>query len=124
MEEKMPNINVAGGLNGNMTFGDNYGSIKNVQDSYNTNQPSEKQSLADAAEEIQRLLKQLEETNPTATELEQISYVNVATQPVLKHRAVAALKKGGEAAIDEFIQENKYFKVMKAIAKGWLQPNS
>lgn len=79
--------------------------------------------LAEAAAEIQKLLKQLEETNPTATEAQQIAYVNIATEPELKQRAIAALQQGGETAIDEFVLENKYLKVIKAIAKGWLQPN-
>jgi hypothetical protein len=90
----------------------------------NINISEQKQTLAEAAAEIQRLLKQLEETNPTATEPEQVAYVNVGTKPELKQRAVAALKAGGETAIDEFFLENKYLKVGKAIVKGWLQPNS
>lgn len=80
-------------------------------------------SLAEAAVEIQKLLEQLEKTNPTATESEQIAYVNIATKPELKQRAIAALQQGGETALDEFVLENKYLKVVKAIAKGWLQPN-
>jgi hypothetical protein len=39
-------------------------------------QSQQKQTLSDAAEEIQQLLKQLEKTNPTATEAEKIVYVN------------------------------------------------
>jgi len=90
---------------------------------YNYASP-EKQSLAEAAAEIQRLLKQLEETNPSATEAEQIAYVNVAAKPDLKQRAIAALKAGGDTAIDEFFLENKYLKVGKAIVKAWIQPGS
>lgn len=36
---------------------------------------SQKQDLAEAAAEIQRLLKQLEETNPTATEKQKEAYI-------------------------------------------------
>jgi serine/threonine protein kinase len=89
----------------------------------NINAPEEKQTLAEAAAEIQRLLKQLEETNPTATEPEQVTYINLATKPDFKQRTIAALKAAGETAIDEFFLENKYLKVGKAIVKGWLQPN-
>lgn len=89
---------------------------------YNYASP-EGQTLAEAADEIQRLLKQLEETNPTATESEQITYVNVAAKPDLKQRAIAALKAGGDTTIDEFFLENKYLKIGKAVIKGWLQPN-
>jgi hypothetical protein len=80
-----------------------------------------KQTLAEAACEIQRLLKQLEETNPSATESQKVVYVDVATTPDLKQRTIAALKEGGETAIEEFFLENKYLKVGKAIIKGWLQ---
>lgn len=88
------------------------------------NNQGEKQSLAEAAAEIQRLLRQLEETNPTATESEQVSYVNVATKPDLKKKTIAALKAGGETAIDEFVLENKFLKVGKSVLKGWLEADS
>lgn len=87
---------------------------------YNYESP-EKQTLAEAAEEIQHLLKQLEETNPTAPEIDQIAYVNAATKSELKQRAISALKAGGESAIDEFLIENKYLKVCKAVVKAWLE---
>jgi uncharacterized protein YjbI with pentapeptide repeats len=84
----------------------------------------ERQSLAKAAAEIQRLLRQLEVTNPTATELEQVSYVNVAIKPDLRKRAIAALKVGGETIIDQFVLENKWLRVVKSVAKGWLKAES
>ena len=84
----------------------------------------ERQTLAEAAAEIQRLLKQLEATNPSATEIEQVAYVNVAAKPDLKQRAISALKAGGDTAIDEFFLENKYLKVGKAVVKAWIQPGS
>ncbi|NES97531.1 MAG: hypothetical protein F6K32_20400 [Desertifilum sp. SIO1I2] len=68
---------------------------------------------------MQQLLVQLEKTNPTATESEQISYVNIATQSSFKQRTVAALKAGGETALDQLILENKYLKIVKAVIKGW-----
>lgn len=81
-----------------------------------------KKTLAEAADEIQRLLKQLERTNPTATEIEKVAYVNDETTPSFKHRVFGALQASGETAIDEFILDNKYLKVVKATVKGWLQP--
>jgi hypothetical protein len=84
--------------------------------------PSEQnQTLVGAIDEIQRLLKQLEETNPAATEAEQVAYVNIATKSNLRQRVATALKEGGETVIDEFVLENKYLKVIKAIIKGWLR---
>jgi len=46
------------------------------------------------------------------------------TTPSFKRRVVGALQAGGETAIDEFVLENKYLKVAKAVMKGWFQPNS
>ena len=82
---------------------------------------SDKQTLAEAAEEIQKLLVQLEQANPSATYSEMIAYVNDETTPILKRRTTSALKACGEAAIDEFVLENKFLKVLKATVKGWLE---
>lgn len=79
------------------------------------------QTLAEAAKEIQNLLNQLERANPTASEDEQITYINDETTRSFQRRVAGALREGGEAAIDEFILENKYLKVIKAILKGWMQ---
>jgi hypothetical protein len=78
-------------------------------------------TLAEAATEIQQLLKQLEGISPTTTETEKITYINDETTPSFKRRVVGALQASGETAIDEFILENKYLKVAKAAVKGWLQ---
>jgi hypothetical protein len=83
-------------------------------------QSEQKVTLAEAAAEIQKLLKQLEIKNPTATEREKIAYVNVQTNPDIKQRAISALKAGGETAIEEFLA-NPYVNVGKAIIKGWIQ---
>ncbi len=81
----------------------------------------QKQTLAKAAAEIQQLLKQLEKTNPTATESEKITYVNDETTPSFKRRVVGALQAGSEVAIEEFL-DNPYINVGKAIVKGWTKP--
>jgi len=93
-----------------------------VKDSFKTETANEK-TLFETVTEIQRLLKQLEQTNPTATEPEQVAYINIATNSDLKQRAIAALKAGGETAFDEYVLESKWLKVVKSIAKGWLQSN-
>jgi len=84
-------------------------------------QSEQKQTLAAAAEEIQNLLRQLEQTNPSATQSEMVAYVNDETTPSLKRRTSSALRACGEAAIDEFVLENKFLKVIKATVKGWLE---
>jgi hypothetical protein len=86
-------------------------------------QSEEKKTLAEAAAEIQQLLKQLEYTNPSATEAEKIAYVNDETTPSFKRRAVGALQAAGEAAIEEFL-DNPYVNVGKALVKGWMKPES
>ncbi len=105
-------------INGSTIF--NRSSVNNA---FNSSVSESQKTLAEAAAEIQDLLKQLEENNPTATEPEQVAYVNIATKPDLKKRVIAALKEGGDTAIDEFILENKHLKVVKAVVKGWLDPN-
>lgn len=84
-------------------------------------QSEQKQNLAASAKEIQELLKQLEVTNPTATDEEKIAHVNDETTPSFQRRAVGALQAGGEAAIEEFL-DNSYVNVGKAIVKGWMKP--
>jgi len=84
--------------------------------------PEPKKTLAEAAIEIQQLLKHLEEMNPTADEIEKVTYVNDETTPSFKRRAVGALQASGETAFDEFVLDNKYLKVVKAAIKGWVQP--
>jgi uncharacterized protein YjbI with pentapeptide repeats len=95
--------------------------LKSIQHIHNY-APEQKQTLAEAATEIQHLLKQLEQTNPTATEAQQIEHINDETTPKFKKRVVGALQATSEAAIDEFVLENKYLKVAKAAIKGWMKP--
>jgi hypothetical protein len=84
--------------------------------------PEQKQTLAEAAAEIQQLLKQLEQTNPSATEAEQIEHINNETSPNFKRRFASALQAFGETAIDEFVLENKWLKVIKETGKRWMKP--
>jgi hypothetical protein len=84
-------------------------------------QSEQKQTLSEAAAEIQKLLKQLEKSNPTATEDEKIAYVNDETTPSFKRRVVGALQAGSEAVIEEFL-DNPYVNVGKAVVKGWIKP--
>ena len=111
-----------------LIMGDNYninqaGAVgKYARSDYNTFIHSEqKQKLAEAAAAIQNLLKQLEQRNPSATEAEKVAYVNDKITPSFKDRAVSALQAGGEAAIEEFL-DNPYINVGKAVVKGWIKP--
>ncbi len=95
-----------------------HGNLVNTQNIYSSEQ---KQTLAEAAAEIQKLLKQLEQTNPTAKVEEQQAYVDAKIPLTLKKRCVSALQSGGEAAIEEFL-DNPYVNVGKAVVKGWIKP--
>lgn len=101
-------------VHGSSIFGD-HGTIETQ------NYPNSKQTLAEAAAEIQLLLKQLEKDNPVATEGEKIAYVNNNTPSKLRDRVIGALQAGSEAAIEEFL-DNPYVNLGKAIVKGWLKP--
>jgi hypothetical protein len=121
------NMNVDNGVKiyGSVTNSGVVSNSENAKQSIEINNCSQdsKQVLSEVATEIQRLLQQLEETNQTATEVDQVAYVNIAAKPALKQRAIAALKEGSETALEEFFLESKYLKVGKAIIKGWLQPS-
>ena len=87
---------------------------------YNYASP-EKQTLAEAAAEIQKLLKQLQQTNPDATETQQEAFVSAAIAPTKKERLINALKEGGQGAIEEFF-DNPYLNVAIRIIEGWRNP--
>ena len=76
-----------------------------------------RQTLAEAAIEIQELLQQLEKSNPTATEAEKGAYVNDEAEPDLKSRVIKALKSGGETAIESL--DSHYINIIKAVIEGW-----
>ncbi|WP_228016391.1 pentapeptide repeat-containing protein [Leptolyngbya ectocarpi] len=72
------------------------------------NQAAEKISLAEAAAEIQALLKQLEQTAPAETMTEKMTLATQAiaqieANPTFKQRAVAALSAGGIKAFEKAI---------------------
>lgn len=121
-------INYTSGNRNNQVISGEKGinNLENMANNSNSeiNYTPEQKTLAEAASEIQKLLKQLEQDNPTANEAEKVAYVNEETTASFKRRVVGALQAGGETAIDEFILENKYLKVVKATIKGWVQPDS
>jgi hypothetical protein len=86
------------------------------------NYPQE-QDLAKAAGDIQQLLKQLEQTNPTATEMDKINIAAKAadaikSDPTLKTRVIGALKSGGKEAFKEAV-DNPIVNILVAIVEGW-----
>ncbi len=111
----------------NMTFqgpvGNAAGSVENsrIQAIQHNYAPEQRQTLAEAAQEIQQLLKQLEVNNPTATEAEQKAFVTAAVAPTRRARVLTALQAGGKEALKEFL-DNPYLNVAIAIIEGWKNP--
>lgn len=84
----------------------------------------QKQNFDETAKEIRKLLEKFEDNHPQATEDEKIAYFKDETAPSFKRRVSGLLKASGEAALDEFVLENKYLKVAKAALLGWVEPDS
>ncbi|MEO0455954.1 MAG: pentapeptide repeat-containing protein [Cyanobacteria bacterium P01_A01_bin.114] len=102
----------------NQTFqGPVSGVAGNVQGDQTVYAP-ERQSLADAAAQIQQLLRQLATTNPAATEVDQKAFVTAALPPNAKQRLIKALKQGGKTALSELL-DNVYVNVAVAAIEGW-----
>ena len=107
--------NIPGGV-----AGTNYGKMVETQINY-----AAQQNLAEAAAEIQQLLEQLEETNPTTTEAEKLTVVVKAAEeikknPTLKARVIGALESGGTEAFKEAV-DNPLVNILVAIIEGWTQ---
>lgn len=75
--------------------------------------------LAEAAAEIQDLLKQLEASNPSPTQAQQTAYLDAMIPPTKRERFIGALRAAGGAAIEEV----PYGSVLKALVEGWQKPN-
>ena len=84
--------------------------------------PEQKQTLAEAAAEIQQLLEQLSKTYPTTTTAEKMAVVAEAAEqieknPTLKARVINALKLGGTEALKETIN-HPLVNILMAIIEG------
>lgn len=82
-----------------------------------------KQNLAQAASEIQALLKQLEETYPTDSTANQMvvaakAVEQIESNPTLKQKAINAVKEGGIAAFEKAI-DNPAGAFIAGAVKGW-----
>jgi len=115
MPEEKPHIDARGSkFGGGLAGGNQTGGTFN--DHSITYEP--KQTLAQAAQEIQQLLKQLEENNPDATEAEQKAFVTAMIPPTKRERFFNALKACGKATVEEFL-DNPYLNVTLATIEGW-----
>ncbi|WP_041779909.1 hypothetical protein [Allocoleopsis franciscana] len=78
----------------------------------------QKQTLAEAAMEIQKLLEQLKETHPTATEAEQKAFVTAAIPGKRRERFLSALQAGWKEEMREFLSHS-YLRVGIATLEEW-----
>ncbi|NEP27817.1 hypothetical protein [Moorena sp. SIO3I6] len=82
-------------------------------------------NLVEAAAEIQKLLNQLSQTNPTSTELEKLTVVAKAAEginnnPTLKNKVINALEAGGKEALKETI-DHPLVNILMATIEGWTE---
>lgn len=108
-------FNLGGNVYGAINTGGIAGNINNEIVS------GEKQTLAEAATEIQALLRLLEQTNPVYTDTEKAAYINDETTPKFKRRVAQALQTSGEAAIEELF-DDMYVNFVKRVIKSWMKP--
>ncbi|MEH2273703.1 MAG: hypothetical protein V7K40_02495 [Nostoc sp.] len=85
--------------------------------------PQQRQNLAEAAAEIQKLLNQLGQSYPTNTPLEKQIVVTEAlkqidSNPTLKVRVIGALKAGGTEAFKELV-DHPLVNILVATLEGW-----
>ncbi|WP_293141611.1 hypothetical protein [Okeania sp. SIO3I5] len=81
---------------------------------------NQEKTLAEALQEIQQLLKQLEVNYPTATQDEKIAYLSDETSASFKRRLVSGLQAAGEASLKQFL-DNPYVNITLETIKGWSQ---
>lgn len=104
---------------GSFGIGVNKGKV-NTEKLAGTINEANQQNLVEAAAEIQQLLKQLKETNPTETEtvIAAKTADEIRNNPTLKARVIGALKFGGKEAFKEAV-DNPLVNVLIAIIEGW-----
>ncbi|MFB2974250.1 hypothetical protein ACE1CD_35250 [Aerosakkonema sp. BLCC-F183] len=81
------------------------------------------QNLAEAAKDIQQLLQQLSESNPTNTPSEKMVVVEktikqIEADPTLRERVIGAIKSGGIEAFKELIN-HPLVNILVAVLEGW-----
>jgi len=98
----------------------------NVEGNQNIYSLEQRQTLSEAAKEIQQLLNQLSETYPTTTSTGQMAIATKAVEeieknPALKRRVIGALKAGGTEALKELV-DHPAVNILLAVLEGWQKP--
>ncbi len=110
----------------NMTFHAPVNAVAgNVEGNQNVYAPEQKQTLVEAADEIQKLLKQLEQTNPSKTTTEQMvvaaeAIKRIESDPNWKQRVINAAREGGLAAFEKAL-DNPAGAFITGAVQGWLE---
>ncbi len=91
----------------------------------NNYSPEQRQTLSEAAEEIQELLDQLSKTYPTKTAVEKSAFATKAIEeiekkPDVKGKVLKALKAGGVAALME-LTNNPVVKILTPMLESLLE---
>lgn len=93
----------------------------NVEGDQHIYAPEQRQNLVEAAAEIQQLLYQLAQMNPTSTEVvAEAVHQEIKRNPTLKARLASALKAGGLEAL-KAIFNHPLFSIPAETVKGWLE---
>ena len=97
----------------------------NNENSFNTYTEQQNQNLAEAAAEIQSLLKQLEQSYPTDTTTEQMvvaakAIEHIESDPTWKQKAIAAFKLGSL----NIIETHPVGTFIVGAIKGWQEPKN
>ncbi|NES80744.1 MAG: hypothetical protein F6K10_04730 [Moorea sp. SIO2B7] len=90
-----------------------------------TNHEGADKNLAEAAAEIQQLMEQLSQTNPTTTSKEKMIVVSevvdqIENNPTLKAKVINALKAGGVEAFKETL-DHPLVNILMATIEGWAE---
>jgi hypothetical protein len=110
---------------GQFGIGVNKGTVK-AEKLAGTITEAQPKSLAETAAEIQQLLRQLEESNPTNTTAGQMAVATqaieiVESNPTLKQRVVGALQSAGTEAFKEAL-DHPVANILVAAFEGWTKP--
>jgi hypothetical protein len=103
-----------GGISQNVSGGQIHGGMQaaqgnnNVQTSTTYSSQEEKQPIAEAAAEIQKLLEELSQSYPTNTTSGKMALAAEATKriennPTLMQKTISALRAGGTAALEQLL---------------------
>ncbi|NEQ15236.1 MAG: hypothetical protein F6K44_15995, partial [Moorea sp. SIO3E2] len=115
------NIDQRHAINANAPVATGDNATQNIENNNAT--PEQKQSLAEAAAEIQQLLNQLSQSNPTTTSQEKMIVVSevvdqIENNPTLKAKVINALKAGGVEAFKEAL-DHPLVNILVATIEGW-----